>query len=88
MLQEIDRFSADKHMDRATLLRNLIEQGLQEEKKRNVLEGYKQRKYSLQRAASLLGLDILEMLGLAEREGIYLDYDRRELRADLKGLAR
>lgn len=86
VLRQIDEFSAGKNMDRATMLRNLLEEGLVAEKKRKVLSEYKERKISLQRAAELLGIHLVEMLELIEREGIYLDYTAEELREDLKGL--
>ena len=85
-LEEIDKYSKEKHMDRATLLRNLIEQGLEYEKKEKILQQYKNRKISLQRAAELLKIDLTEMLELVKREDLHLDYTEEELREDLKGL--
>ena len=85
-LYEIDKFSKEKHMDRATMLRNLIEQGLEDEKKERILQQYKNRKISLQRAAELLKVDLVEMLELIKKEGLHLDYTEEELREDLKGL--
>ena len=87
LLKQIDRFSADLHMDRATMLRNLIELGLTEENRKKVLLQYKKRSISLQKAASLLKLDMAEMIDLLQREGLYLDYCGEELKEDLKGLA-
>ena len=86
MLRDIDRFTAEKHTDRATMLRSLIEEGLANERRRKVLSDYKERKVSLQRAAELLGIHLAEMLDLIQREGLYLDYTEEELREDLKGL--
>lgn len=60
----------------------------EEEKRRKVLSDYKERKISLQRAAELLGIHLVEMLELIQREGLYLDYTEEELREDLKGLTR
>lgn len=85
-LKEIDRFSAEKHTDRATMLRTFIEQGLSEERKKHVLLAYRNRQISLQKAASLLGIDFLAMIDLLQTEGLYLDYTEEELREDLKGL--
>ena len=85
-LKEIDRFSAEKYTDRATMLRALIERGLSEERRRKVLSKYKERKISLQRAAELLGIHLTEMLELIQNEGLYLDYSEEELKEDLKGL--
>ncbi|MEK6949119.1 MAG: DUF6290 family protein [Nanoarchaeota archaeon] len=85
-LEEIDKYSKEKHMDRATMLRNLIEQGLEDEKKEKILQQYKNRKISLQKATELLKIDLTEMLELVKREDLHLDYTEEELREDLKGL--
>ena len=86
ILEEIDKFSNEKRMDRATMLRNLIEQGLQDEKRKNVLQQYKNRKISLQKAAELLKIDLEEMLSIIKNEDLHLDYTEEELIEDLKGL--
>ncbi len=86
LLKQIDAFSEEKHMDRATLLRNLIELGLLEETRKKVVSQYKNKKISLQRAASQLKLDIVEMIALVQKEGLYLDYTEKELKEDLRGL--
>jgi len=85
-LEEIDKYSKDRHMDRATMLRNLIEQGLENEKREKILLQYKNRKISLQRAAELLKIDLTEMLELVKKEDLHIDYTEEELREDLKGL--
>ena len=85
-LEEIDKYSKEKHMDRATMLRNLIVQGLEDEKMEKILEQYKNRKISMQRAAELLKVDLTEMLEIVKREDLHLDYTEEELREDLKGL--
>ncbi|MBI2550436.1 hypothetical protein HYV83_04625 [Candidatus Woesearchaeota archaeon] len=74
VLRQIDEFSADKNMDRATMLRNLIEHGLEEERRRKVLLLYKNRRISMQKAASMLRIDLLEMIDLMQKEGLYLDF--------------
>ena len=87
-LRQIDQFSAEKQMDRSTMLRNLIDRGLAYEKKEKVLSQYKERKISLQKAAELLEIHLTEMIELIEREGLYLDYGEEELKEDLKGMPR
>ncbi len=59
-----------------------------EEKRKKVLRLYGERKVSLQKAASLLGIALTDMLELLEKEGLYLDYTKEELKEDLKGLPR
>ncbi|MBN1503019.1 UPF0175 family protein [Candidatus Woesearchaeota archaeon] len=86
LLHEVDQLSLQKQMDRATFLRNIIKHGVQEEKRKNALEKYKRREYSLQKCASLLNISVLEMIDLLERESLFLDYTKDELREDLQGL--
>lgn len=86
LLQEIDQFSKEKQMDRATFLRNLIVEGLSIEKRNKVLGMYKQRKISLGKAAEILGLDIWQMIDIIKEENLYLDYSDEELKEDLQGL--
>ena len=87
ILSEIDELSKEKQMDRASLLRNLIVEGLSIERKKKVLSMYKERKVSLAKAAELLNIDLWQMIDLIKEESIYLDYSEEELKEDLKGLA-
>ena len=86
VLSEIDELSKEKQMDRASLLRNLIVEGLSIEKKKKVLSMYKHRKVSLAKAAEMLDIDLWKMIDTLKEEGIYIDYSEEELREDLKGL--
>ncbi len=85
-LEEIDLLSKEKHMDRATLLRNLINRGLSQEKRERTLKLYKERKISLERAASILKVDIAAMIDIIKEEDLHLDYTQEELEEDLRGL--
>ena len=85
-LLEIDQLSKEKHMDRASFLRNLIAEGLAIEKEKKVLSTYKDRKISLAKAAELLEIDIWLMIDIIKKENIYLDYSEEELKEDLQGL--
>ncbi len=86
ILSEIDELSKEKQMDRASLLRNLIVEGLAIERKKKVLSMYKERKVSLAKAAEMLDVDLWKMIDLLKEEGMYIDYSEEELREDLKGL--
>lgn len=85
-LEEIDELSKEKQMDRASFLRNLIVEGLTIERKKRVLNMYKQRKISLAKATELLDTDLWQMIDLIKEESLYLDYSEEELKEDLKGL--
>ena len=87
VLSEIDELSKEKQMDRASLLRNLIVEGLAVERKKKVLGMYKHRKVSLAKAAEMLDVDLWKMIDLLKEEGLYMDYSEEELKEDLKCLA-
>ncbi len=82
-LNEIDALSKEKHMDRATFLRNIIEKGLSLERKERTLKLYKERKISMEKAASILGVDIAQMIDIVRDEELHPDYTQEELREDL-----
>ena len=86
MLQEIDTFSKRSHIDRSTLLRNLLAKGLELKQQEYALELYQQRKISLQKMASLLEMTYLDALELLKQNEIHLDYGVEELQEDLRGL--
>ena len=85
-LKEIDRLSANKYMDRATMLRNLIEEGLKKEKKENVIRLYREKKISSGKARELLDIDLDEWLRIMKENNLYLDYEQEDLEEDLKGI--
>ena len=86
ILSEIDELSKEKQMDRASLLRNLIVEGLSIEKEKKVLGMYKERRISMAKAAEMLNIDIWQMIDLIKEENLYIDYSQEELEEDLKGL--
>ncbi|MBI3026715.1 UPF0175 family protein [Candidatus Woesearchaeota archaeon] len=86
ILDEIDELTKEKHMDRASLLRNLIVEGLAIERKRKILNMCKEKRISLAKAAELLSVDLWQMIDLIKEESLYLDYSEEELKEDLEGL--
>ena len=86
ILLEIDELSKERQMDRASLLRNLIVEGLAIEKKKKVLNMYKERKISMAKAAEMLNIDLWQMIDIIKEENLYIDYTEEELKEDLKGM--
>jgi len=86
-LKEIDKLSSGKHMDRATMLRNLIEEGLKKEKRENIIKLYKEKKVSSGKARKLLNIDFDEWLQIMKEENLYFEYDKDDLDDDLNGIA-
>jgi len=86
ILSEIDEISKEKQMDRASLLRNLIVEGLSIEKKKKVMSMYKERRISMAKAAEMLNIDLWQMIDIIKEENLYIDYTEEELKEDLKGM--
>ena len=63
-------------LDKATLLRDFIEDGL----RKRVLESYSLGKITTQRAADILGLSLREVLTLLEKNGIAINWDSSVIR--------
>ncbi len=61
-----------------------LKQGLDALNEKNVLDLYRERKISLQRAAEMLSVDIWEMLEKAKKAEIHVDYSMEELAEDLR----
>lgn len=87
MVKEIDELSKEKHMDRATMLRNLIAEGLEKERRKRVVELYRQEKISMGKAREMLGIDFDEWLKLMKEEKLTIPYTREMWEEDKKGLA-
>jgi len=58
-------------LDRTTLLRDFIDDGL----RKRVLEFYREGKITVQRAADILGISLREFLGLLEKNGLPINWD-------------
>ncbi len=87
IVKEIDQLSKEQQMDRATMLRNLIVEGLKKERLKRVVELYRQEKISMGKARTLLNIDFDEWLTLMKKENLYLHYDDEMLQEDLKGMS-
>ena len=61
-----------------------LKQGLDVMTEKSVLELYRTRKITLQRAAEMLTVDIWEMIEKVKKAEIHLDYTMEELAEDLR----
>lgn len=66
------------------LIIQAVNQGLEVLSERNVLELYRERKITLQKAAEMLSLDIWEMIEKLRKADIHIDYSRENLTEDLE----
>jgi hypothetical protein len=74
--RRVSAVQALTHLDRATLLRDWIEDGM----RRRVLESYREGEVTAQRAADVLDISLREFLSLLEKNGLAVDWDSGLLR--------
>ncbi len=66
------------------LIPQALQQGLSALSERTVLELYRDRKITLQKAAEMLSIDIWEMIEKIKKADLHIDYSSEELAEDLR----
>jgi predicted HTH domain antitoxin len=79
-LHRVEAVRALEDVDRSTLFKEFIEDGLRE----RVLRLYERGKLSAGRGAEILGVSVREFLELMEREGIPVNWDSEGIKEYLK----
>jgi predicted HTH domain antitoxin len=79
-LAELER---ELSADRSEVLRRLIRDGLEEWRTERALERLRNHEITLRKAAEIAGASYLEMLTLANEEGIDIGYSMDDLERDL-----
>lgn len=83
LYKEAERVSKVHGIKVEELILRALKQGLNVLNETNVLELYKDRKITLQKAASMLSIDIWEMIEKLKKSDIHIDYSMEELTEDL-----
>ena len=84
LISEVERFADIDHVDRSAEIRKLLEVGLFERKKRDVLEKYSRGKITTEKAAGELGISVWEMLDLLTEEKLSVQYDLEDFLKDIQ----
>ena len=79
-LERVEAVRVLEDVDRSTLIKEFIEDGLQ----RRVVHLYQRGKLTARRSAELLGIRLREFLELLEREGVPVNWDSESVREYLK----
>ena len=69
--RRVSAVQALTRLDKATLLRDFIEDGM----RWRVLESYREGQITAQRAADVLDISLREFLSLLEKNGVAIDWD-------------
>lgn len=66
------------------LIAQAVNQGLEALNEKSVLELYRNRKITLQKAAEMLSVDIWEIIEKVKKADLHIDYSKEDLLEDLK----
>jgi len=84
LLEESEELAEERMEDRSTIIRQLIAEGLKEEKKKKAVEMYMEKKVSLEKAAEIADVSIWKMLDLLRERKVPLRYDRKEAEKEIE----
>ena len=79
-LERIEALRRIEDVDRSTLIKEFIEDGL----RRRVAELYRRGKLTAGRAAEILGISLRELLEILEMEGVPVNWDSESIREYVK----
>jgi predicted HTH domain antitoxin len=78
-IEKLERISKEEKIDRSSVLRKVLDIGLDEYDRRKAVEEYRRGKLSVGKAAELAGISIAEFYKILENEDI-------PIRIDIKGI--
>ncbi len=82
--KKAEKASKEQGVKTNDFIARALRQGLEALNEKNVLDLYRARKITLQRAAEMLALDIWEMIEKVKKADIHLEYTMEGLAEDLK----
>jgi len=84
--EDLKAIEKQEQGDRAEVIRKLLARGIKEWKLERAVHLLRDYKITLRKAVSLAGVTYLEILDEAERAGIEVGYDFKDLQRDRRGL--
>jgi predicted HTH domain antitoxin len=84
--KEIRSISEREQLDKSTVVRRLLIEGIRDWKIKYALEQYSDGKVTIWRAARMAGISLREMLNIAAKKGIPFQYTIEDLREDFRGI--
>ena len=84
MLKDLEESAREENMDKSTVIRHFIIEGLREYKRERAARLYKERRVSINGAAELAGLTIREMVDYLIRKGYKSCYSYEDLEKEME----
>ncbi len=82
--EAIGFFTRQEHLDRSTLIRQLLLSALEEKKIAYALQKYKEGEITIGKAAELAKVPLRKMMRIASAQGIPFQYSLSDLEKDFK----
>jgi len=82
--EAIGFFTRQEHLDRSTLVRQLLLSALEEKKIEYALQQYKEGEITIGKAAEVAGVPLRKMMRIASAQGIPFQYSVSDLEKDFK----
>ncbi|MFQ6057257.1 MAG: UPF0175 family protein [Anaerolineae bacterium] len=83
LIKELERIAAEEQMDRTSVARKLLTEGVHRWRLAHALRLYEQGKITKERAAEMAGVSIYDILDELRQRGTVAQYGLKELREDL-----
>lgn len=82
-LREIEKLARKRGVDKSDAIRKLLDEGLKQERLREALQGVRENKITVWRAAELAGVSYREMLRLLKAENVPFPLTAQELKVEM-----
>jgi predicted HTH domain antitoxin len=86
VLRELEGLAEEERVDRSALIRQLLDQAMQEKRIDLAVEKYRRGQASAGKAASLAGVSLWRFFDLLRERGVLLRYPQRHAEEDLRAL--
>ncbi len=84
MTKKLEELAKIKHMERSSLVRELLDIGIQEKLKEHALDLFTKNKISVGKAAEIAEISVREMLELIKERNILLHISSEDLKKDFE----
>lgn len=84
--EELKRLTLDTGLGRSTVLREVLDRGIQDKKLDLAIEKYRKREVTLWKAARIAGIPLSKFLDRLDDEGLEYHYTPQDVEEEFEGL--
>lgn len=87
-MRKLGKIADKEGKDRSSLIRELLERGIEEKNLDNAIELYQKGRVTGWKAAQLAGVSLWNFYKVLEERGVLIQYSEHDLEEDLKALTK